>query len=71
MIGVWAGGVERVVASITSMLPLVVTMVDTEKNGRRRYWGRQKKKKRGWLREEDEMTWLFFYEGERWNGWYL
>ena len=46
MIGVWAGGVERVVASITSMLPLVVTMVDTEKNGRRRYWGRQKKKKK-------------------------
>jgi len=36
MIGVWVGCVERMVVSITSVLPLMVAMVDTEKNGRDR-----------------------------------
>jgi hypothetical protein len=31
---VWAGGVERVVVSVTSLLLLVTAMVDSEKNRR-------------------------------------
>lgn len=31
---VWAGGVERMIVSVTSLLLLVTAMVDSEKNGR-------------------------------------